>query len=135
MNQDEQETIEKRLARAEYTLKMLEAGGYPHLKRFVFGMSTDFRLITDRMPFQKETKSSSINEKELLASESKFVFRSSHDDGQPRFYVYFEDGLSEKELAFADKAYQSFMSTTLTAIGLDMKPLKFSIRSKSDECS
>ena len=122
MDETEEEAIERRLSRAEYTLQLLEEGKFPRLHGFILGGTSDFRVINDRFPFRDATPPSTVNEQELVASESKFIFRCSHEDGFPRFTVYYEKDLSEHELAFVAKSYRSLLSITFAAIGLDMTP-------------
>ncbi|MAT67926.1 MAG: hypothetical protein CMJ58_00200 [Planctomycetaceae bacterium] len=122
MEEIEAEAIERRLARAELTLRLLDEGRFPRLSAFLFGGTTDFRVINDRFPFNDATEPSTVNEQELVASESKFIFRCAHEDGSPRFTVYFEKDLGERELSLAAKSYHSLLAATYAAIGLDMKP-------------
>ena len=122
MDETDGDAIERRLARAEYTLQLLEEGKFPRLHGFIFGGTSDFRVINDRFPFRDATPPSTVNEEELVASESKLIFRCSHEEGSPRFTVYYEKDLTEYELAFVAKSYHSLLTTTYAAIGLDMTP-------------
>ncbi|MAT72913.1 MAG: hypothetical protein CMJ58_25815 [Planctomycetaceae bacterium] len=64
----EAEAIERRLARAELTLRLLDDGRFPRLSAFLFGGTTDFRAINDQFPFDDDMESSTVNEQELVAS-------------------------------------------------------------------
>lgn len=119
---DDVRRIEQRLARAEMTLRILAEGQFPRLNKFIFGGSSEFRGITDRLPFNEQTPPSTVNEDEWIASESSFIVRCSHEDGSPRVTVYYERKLSDAEALLAAKAYHALLTATYTAIGLDMNP-------------
>lgn len=122
MEEVDAEAIERRLARVELTLRLIGEGRFPRLSAFLFGGATEFRAINDRFPFDDHTAPATVDEAELVASESKFLFRCAHEDGSPRFTVYYEQDLAEREVALVAKSYHSLLAATYAAIGLDMKP-------------
>ena len=120
MEEIEAAAIERQLARAELTLRLLAEGRFPRLNAFLFGGTTDFRVVNDRFPFDDATDPETVNEQELFASESKFIVRCTHEDGAPRFTVYYEQDLAEGELTLVANSYHSLLAATYAAIGLEL---------------
>lgn len=116
----DKEAILARMQAAEFAIEQLEAGKFPHLKRF-YSPSCEFRVVTDRFPFGDETPEHSVSENDLLASQSVALIRADGSESM-RFVVFYEKSIAPAESTLLAESLRAIIGESYNALAAYLSP-------------